>query len=197
MKKERKNMKKLCFALALAGFFSGAFAAAPANENAEKVVHEGALLIVTPQKPPRGLAGTEWVKHWGLAGHAGIENGKIAMKEGVIYGYMVFPSKTPRKITVTIKASAGADKKKAVLDGYFSTCVREAGNRKPFSHDKKTKFGPFPLEQEEKEYKVEFDQAAFEQGYLYIGGKNLVISFIRVVSAPAPAAAAPAADKAK
>ena len=38
----------------------------------------------------------------------------------------------------------------------------------------------------------EFDQAAFEQGYLYIGGKNLVISFIRVVSAPAPAA-----DKAK
>ena len=119
------------------------------------------------------------------------------MKEGVIYGYMVFRSKTPRKITVTIKASAGADKKKAVLDGYFSTCVREEGNRKPFSHDKKTKFGPFPLEQEEKEYKVEFDQAAFEQGYLYIGGKNLVISFIRVVSAPAPAAAAPAADKAK
>ena len=174
-------MKKFLFTVALCAF-SAALFAAPAAENSEKVVLEGPFKIVKLSKPYKNLAGNDWVKGWGLAGTAGIENGKIAMKNGVMYGYYVSAGKEACKVIVTVKASAMKDAKKSVLNGYFSTCVREPGSKQPFRHEKRTHFGPFTLTAEEKEYKVEYDAVANENGYVYIGGTDLVMSSVRIVT---------------
>lgn len=175
-------MKKLIASLALCAFAATLFAAAPAAK--ENVLRKGPFEVVVPKKAPKGLTGKEWLKGWGLAGSATVEKSVLKLKSGVIYGFTI-SSKTPAKYTFIFKASALPNSKKAVLNGYTSTCVRKPGDKAPFRHEKRTKFGSFTLTAEEKEYKVEYNVAAFEQGYLYIGGQDLSLSSVRIVSVPA------------
>ena len=175
-------MKKILFSLALAAFAVSLFAASPAVKGTEKVILDG-FKITTPAKPQKGQTTKEWVKGWGLAGVAGIEKGAVALKHGVIYGFCVHVTE-PRTFILTVKASAPANAPGAKLTGYFSTCVRKPGDKKPFIHEKRTVFGPFALTAEAKEYKVEYNVAAHEQGYLYIGGENVNILSVRIVSKP-------------
>ena len=163
--------------------------AAPEAEKKEVVILEGPFSIITPAKPPQKLEGKVWVKGWGLAASAGIEEGKIKLKVGVIYGFhLAHVTTAPRKLVLTVKASAIPEAKKSFLNGYFSTCVREPGNKKPFAHENKTTFGPFTLTSEAKEFKIEYDQKPYEQGYIYLGGANLMIHSIRLVAIPGEAA---------
>lgn len=181
-------MKKILFTVALCAFAASLFAApaktaaAPANE---KVILAGPLSPVVPKKAPKGLTTKEWVKYWGLAGTAGYEKGVINMKSGIMYGFHVQYTTKAEKLTLIIKASALAGAKNGKLNGYFSTCVRKPGEKKPFRHEKRTYFGPFNLTAEAKEYKVEYNITPYEQGYIYIGETNLSISSIRVVTTPA------------
>lgn len=175
-------MKKLLFSLALCAFAASLFAAAPAKPAVkEKVLLEGPLTIVTPGKPYRNQVTKEWVKGWGLAGTAGIANGAVALKDGLIYGYCI-QTKVAGKLILTVKASAIAGTANNKLNGYFSTCVRTPGNTAAFRHEKRTLIGPFALTADVKEYKVEYPLAAYEMGYIYLGGNNVNIHSIRVVS---------------
>lgn len=178
-------MKKLIASMALCAFAATLFAAAPAAPAAkEKVLRKGPFEVVVTRKAPRGVTGKEWIKGWGLAGSATVEKSVLKLKSGVIYGFTI-SSKAPMKYTFTFKASALPNSKNAFLDGYTSTCVRKPGDKKPFRHEKRVKFGPFKLTAAEKEYKVEYNVAAFEQGYLYVGGKDIALSSIRIVAVPA------------
>ena len=174
-------MKRLLFSLALCAFAASLFAAAPAKPAAkEKVLLEGPLTIITPGKPYRNQVTKEWVKGWGLAGTAGIANGAVALKDGVIYGYCI-QTKEAGKLVLTVKASAIAGTANNKLNGYFSTCVRAPGNKEAFRHEKRTLIGPFALTADAKEYKIEYPVAAYEMGYIYLGGNNVNIHSIRVV----------------
>ncbi|MBO5760734.1 MAG: hypothetical protein J6S53_04240 [Lentisphaeria bacterium] len=181
-------MKKLFIAVLLASLAMLSYAAPATAKTPEKVILPGALTISVPAKPPKTLIGKEWVSPWGLIGHAGIENGKIFFKNNAtIYNFYIPVAKEPKKYILTVKCAALADAKKTGLNGYFSTCVRKVGDKRPFNHEKRTPFGPFAVTTAEKEYTVEYTAEAFERGYIYLSGTNIVISSIRLV-AVAPAA---------
>lgn len=177
-------MKKLLVTAALCIFASLIYAAPAKAAAKEQVILPGALSIHVPAKPPKNLIGKEWIKHWGLAGNAVIEKGKILFKNATIYGYHVHPAKEARKYTITVKFAAVPGAKIVRAGGYFSTCVRKIGDKRPFGHEKRTSFGPFAVTAQEKEYKVEYIAEAFEQGYFYLSGENVLNSFIRIVSSP-------------
>lgn len=136
------------------------------------------LAPATESNREHGVAGDMWLRHWGvrsseseiIQGHVN----RLRLKGGTIYSWMQIPTDgagEPRPLHGEIRASG-----EGALNIRLSTKVIPPDSGLRFSHDERTRFGPFELGEEPASYKFSYTLEPHEVGYLYIstGGEALI-----------------------
>ena len=140
-----------------------------------------------PPKNAKGITGTQWVKYWNCAGAATMKDGKIQLSSGVIYQFLNLPRDGKAYLLKgEVKAAAMQGKNAGQLYVRLSSCIRK-DPKTPFSHSLQKKTDQFKLTPAVQTYKFEFKIEPYEQGYLYVGGGDMRLESVSIMTEPVAA----------
>ena len=116
-----------------------------------------------------------------------MKDGKIQLSSGVIYQFLNLPRDGKAYLLKgEVKAAAMQGKNAGQLYVRLSSCIRK-DPKTPFSHTLQKKTDQFKLTPAVQTYKFEFKIEPYEQGYLYVGGGDMRLESVSIMTEPVAA----------